>query len=126
MNDLNHYLKLPYKLELTPLSAEDGGGFYARYPELGKAAAQGDGESREEAIRMADEAKSLVLEVMLEHGDEVPLPDSMKTYSGKFMVRAPKSLHRDLVLEAEHEGVSLNQLTVTLLSRSLARSGRRS
>ena len=121
MNDLNYYLALPYRLEIMPLSEADGGGFYARYPELGEAAAHGDGETLEEAVQMADEAKRLVLEVMLEHGDRMPLPDSMKTYSGKFIVRAPKSLHRELVLEAEREGVSLNQLAVSLLSRNLSR-----
>lgn len=120
-HDLNYYLNLPYKLEVIPLTEADGGGFYARYSELGEAAAHGDGKSVQEAIRMADEAKHLALEVMLEHGDEVPLPDSLKEYSGKFIVRTPKSLHRNLALEAEREGVSLNQLVVSLLSRSVSR-----
>jgi predicted HicB family RNase H-like nuclease len=31
----------------------------------------------------------------------------------------PKSLHRDLAIRAECEGVSLNQLAVTLLAKSL-------
>jgi antitoxin HicB len=117
--DLSYYLKLPYKLEITPLSEEDGGGFYARYPELGAAAAHGDGVTITEAVRMADEAKGLVLEVMLEHGDPIPEPLEVGGYSGNFAVRGPRSLHRDLVRRAQAEGVSLNQLVVSYLSREL-------
>jgi predicted HicB family RNase H-like nuclease len=40
-------------------------------------------------------------------------------YSGKFIVRAPKSVHRMLVEEAKKEGVSLNQLCVAKLARPL-------
>lgn len=119
---LDDYLKLPYKLEVVPLSEEDGGGFYASYPELGKAAAHGDGATVEEAVKMAEEAKRLVLEVKLEHGDEIPLPRSEQQFSGKFNVRVPKSLHRSLSELAEEEGVSLNQLIVTMLSGDVARA----
>jgi predicted HicB family RNase H-like nuclease len=41
-------------------------------------------------------------------------------YSGKFVVRLPKSLHAALGQEAEREGVSLNQLVVTKLALHLA------
>lgn len=118
MKDLTYYLGLPYKLEITPLSAEDGGGYYARYPELGRFAAHADGATIDEAVRAADEAKRLVLEVMLEHGDPIPEP-GVRDYSGHFSVRGPKSLHRDLVERAEAEGVSLNQLVVSYLSRAV-------
>lgn len=40
-------------------------------------------------------------------------------YSGKVNLRMPKSLHRDLVHRAKQEGVSLNQLIVTYLARSV-------
>ena len=42
-----------------------------------------------------------------------------REYSGKVNVRMPKSLHRDLAHRAEQEGVSLNQLIVTALARSV-------
>ncbi len=47
---------------------------------------------------------------------ELPPP---REYSGKVNLRMPKSLHQDLVRRAEQEGVSLNQLIVTALARSL-------
>ena len=77
MAKLEDYLNLPYRLEVTPLGEEDGG-FYARYPELGEMAAHGDGPTIEAAIQEAETAKRLVLEVMLEYGDPVPLPESMR------------------------------------------------
>jgi len=45
-----------------------------------------------------------------------PLPSSDNSYSGKLLVRMPKSLHRRLAETAEREGVSLNQYIVSLLS----------
>ena len=49
----------------------------------------------------------------------VCLPDELDGYSGNFVVRGPKSLHMALVMEAEKEGVSLNQLVVAKLAASL-------
>lgn len=55
--------------------------------------------------------------------DSLPEPDvrpSRQEYSGKFVVRVPKSLHAALAAEADAEGVSLNQLVVAKLSMQLA------
>ena len=37
------------------------------------------------------------LEVALEDGIPVPEPRPLEAYSGKFVARVPRSLHRDLV-----------------------------
>ena len=37
-------------------------------------------------------------------------------HSGKILVRVPKSLHKDLLLQAKSEGVSLNQFIVYKLA----------
>lgn len=50
---------------------------------------------------------------------DVCFPDKMNGYSGRFVVRIPKSLHMALVREAEAEGVSLNQLIAVKLAVSL-------
>lgn len=47
-----------------------------------------------------------------------------RQYSGKVNLRMPKSLHRDLVHDAEQEGVSLNQLIVATLARSMGEKRR--
>ena len=44
---------------------------------------------------------------------------SAEDYSGKILLRIPRSLHAALVHEAEAEGVSLNQLLVAKISAQL-------
>ncbi len=51
-------------------------------------------------------------------GETVPGPIAVKSYSGKFMVRVPPDLHRQLALEAAEAGVSLNRLASSKLGRS--------
>ena len=46
---------------------------------------------------MIRDAMAAWLEVALEDGQIVPEPKPAEDYSGKFVVRVPKSLHRDLV-----------------------------
>ncbi len=113
--DLKYYLSLKYPLEIRSLEREEG--FYAVYPDFGGATANGDGKTIVAAIKEANISKELTLEVLLSSGDIVPEPST--SYSGKFIVRTPKSLHRDLALRAEREGVSLNQLAVTILAKHL-------
>ncbi len=45
-----------------------------------------------------------------------------KTFSGKFVVRVPKSLHRKLSELAEQDGVSLNQWINTALAEAVGSS----
>ena len=49
--------------------------------------------------------------------EPVPEPMAIRHYSGKFMVRVPPELHRDLVLEAAESGVSLNRIASVKLSK---------
>ena len=51
------------------------------------------------------------------NGEPVPEPLAAKKYSGRFMVRVPPELHRQLALEAAESGVSLNRLASDKLSR---------
>lgn len=48
-----------------------------------------------------------------------------ETFSGKFTVRLPRSLHQALVDRAEREGVSLNLFVTNALSREVAAKGRK-
>lgn len=50
-------------------------------------------------------------------GEKIPEPLATKNYSGRFMVRIPPELHRELSFEAHEAGISLNRLTSDLLSR---------
>lgn len=63
-----------------------------------------------------NEAMEGWLEVKLENGISIPEPDTADNYSGKFVVRLPKTLHQRLAMEAKLEGVSLNQLALYKLA----------
>lgn len=63
-----------------------------------------------------NEAMEGYLEVKLENNLPIPLPERTENYSGKFNVRLPKSLHQRLAIQAEEEGVSLNQLVLYKLA----------
>ena len=52
-----------------------------------------------------------------------PRGEDYSTYSGKFTVRLPRSLHQALVDRAEKEGVSLNLFVTNALSRTVAVPG---
>ena len=59
------------------------------------------------------------ISVALEDGREIPEPRDIDSYSGRFLVRIPRSLHADLARTAEQEGVSLNQLVAAALSAAV-------
>ena len=80
-----------------------------------------DGETIEEAIANGEAAKRCWIATMKEAGRPIPAPsvEPAESYSGKWQLRAPKSLHRRLAERAKREGVSLNTLAVTLLAEGL-------
>ena len=113
---LEYYLSLPYTIELI---REPEGGWFVRVRELPGCMSAGD--TPDEAIEMIQDAMRLWIQTALEDGDPIPEPRSLDEYSGKFVVRVPRSLHRDLVIQAEREGVSLNQYINTILARAVGR-----
>lgn len=67
-----------------------------------------------------EEAASLAKAEAINDGTTVSLEDfrrSLDDYSGKLVLRIPRSLHKLLKEEAEVEGVSLNQYMLYKLSR---------
>lgn len=57
------------------------------------------------------------IEIMKVDGDSIPDPLSNKKYSGKFSVRIPPDLHRELSIKAAEASISLNRLISAKLSR---------
>lgn len=115
MKNVEYYMNLPYNYIVQPITDESGFYFYARVLELD--GCQSTGETFEEAYENLKEAMEGWIETKLEGGFEVPLPVGYDDFSGKFIVRIPKSLHYRLSVEAEQEGVSLNQYALYKLSR---------
>ena len=58
-----------------------------------------------------------VIKDMKASGEEMPQPLAHKNYSGKFMVRVPPEVHRNLAIQAAESGVSINRLVSSRLSR---------
>ena len=54
---------------------------------------------------------------MEENHERIPEPLARRRFSGKFMVRVPPDIHRQLAIEAAESGVSLNRMVSAKLSR---------
>ena len=50
-------------------------------------------------------------------GEIVPEPIASRQYSGKFMVRVPPDVHRNLAIRAAESGISLNRVVSSKLSQ---------
>ena len=64
--------------------------------------------------------RKLVAETVadMESNDEiVPEPIACRQYSGKFMVRVPPDVHRNLAIRAAESGISLNRVVSSKLSQ---------
>ncbi len=114
MKTLNDYLALSYRMEIV--KDRDEGGFVASYPDLPGCITCG--ETEEEALKNALDAKKAWLEAALEENIEIPEPDSLEAYSGQFKLRLPRSLHRALAEHSQREGISMNQYCVYLLAKN--------
>jgi len=121
MTTFEEYMKMPYKLEIIPDA--DEGGFVASYPELPGCITCG--ETLDEAVSNALDAKKAWVLAAMEEGIEIAAPEafgeSAESYSGQFKLRIPKSLHKTLAEDSRKEGVSMNQYCVYLLSKNAER-----
>lgn len=114
MKTLEEYMSLPYKMEILPDIAE--GGYAVSLPDL--PGCLSCGETIEEAVTNAIDAKRAWLEAALEDGIWIPEPNKMEDYSGQFKLRIPKSLHMQLAEHSRREGISMNQYCLYLLARN--------
>ena len=121
MTTFEEYMKMPYKLEIIPDA--DEGGFVASYPELPGCSTCG--ETLDEAVSNALDAKKAWVLAAMEEGIEIAAPEALgesaESYSGQFKLRIPKSLHKTLAEDSRKEGVSMNQYCVYLLSKNAER-----
>jgi predicted RNase H-like HicB family nuclease len=109
------YLRRPYT---KTLRADDEGDVVARVLELPGCIAHGATEA--EALENLEEVQRAWLELRLEHGLEIPLPEEETALpSGRWVQRVPRSLHKKLVELAGREKVSLNQLVTSILAESV-------
>ena len=112
--DLIYYMSLPYSKIVRFYVDESGQYYVSQVLELDGCTSTGDTEA--EALEGLRESMECYLEAKLEHGDPIPEPVQEEGFSGKFLVRIPKSLHRRLSLESQKEGISLNQYALYKLA----------
>ena len=74
-------------------------------------------ETQELALKGIRNVIEEVVQDMQANNESVPEPIAVKRFSGKFMVRVPPDVHRNLALKAAEAGVSLNRLASSKLSR---------
>jgi antitoxin HicB len=108
-------VKTKYPLEV--FWSDEDNGYIAIAPDLPGCCAIGDDEAS--AIREAHDA--IAAWVKAAKAAQRPLPEPTPPiddagYSGKFLMRVPRSLHGKLARSAKREGVSLNQYVLTLLA----------
>ena len=87
-------------------------GICAEFPSLSWLA-----QTPEAALKGASKLVHAVIEDMLQNGEPVPEPIATKHFSGKFMIRVPPDVHRQLTIQSLEAGVSLNRLASAKLSR---------
>lgn len=108
------YLKKPYGRLLVP---EEDGGYRGEIIEFPGVFAEGE-TAAETAANLEDAAESW-LEATIARGQTIPKPLEELEYSGKLVVRLPKSLHRRAAYTANREGVSLNQFIVSSIAENV-------
>ena len=117
MKTVDYYMSLPYRMEI--ITDVDEGGFVASFPDLPGCFTCG--ETIEEAVENANDAKRAWLEAAIEENLEIREPAEQVSYSGQFKLRLPKTLHRTLAEQARAEGISMNQYCIYLLSKNSIR-----
>jgi predicted HicB family RNase H-like nuclease len=86
-------------------------GLCAEFPSLSWLAS-----SPEAALRGIRTVVAKVVKDMQANGETIPEALALRRFSGKFMVRVPPEVHRQLAVEAAEAGVSLNRLASAKLS----------
>jgi len=74
------------------------------------------GSTQEKALKGIRKLVAECVADLENNGEEVPKAISVRNYSGKFMVRVPPEVHRQLAVQAADAGVSLNRVASAKLA----------
>ncbi len=110
--DVKYFMSLPYKILIEPIPEEEGGGFEAFIPQLGRMTMTGAGDTPEEALENLRDVQETLFKMWIEEGVSIQEPEMEihpeAKFSGRILLRTTKEMHRELVYTAETQGVSLN------------------
>jgi len=107
-------LRQPYGRIVVP---DSDGTYRAEIVEFPGCIATGD--TAAEALANLEDTAWDWLEAVIERGQRIPEPVEAAGYSGKLVVRLPKSLHRKAAYQAARDGGSLNQFIVTSIAEQV-------
>lgn len=111
---IDYYMSLPYSFSITPDLEESG--YVVSYPDLPGCITCGN--TLEEAVGNAEDAKRCWLEAALEEGIKIAEPEA-HNYTGQLRLRIPVDLHKKLALTAKDQNVSMNLYCVLALQKAL-------
>lgn len=80
---LEEYLVLDYCIVIEPFRKEDGGGWEAHIPILGRSTCVGVGDTPGEALESVLECKRSLFEMWLDEGLPIPVPEFENTLDGE-------------------------------------------
>lgn len=109
---------IDYPVSIRPLTDAEGGGFLAEIPDLRGCIA--DGDTASEALGNIEFALTDWMETAREQGRAIPAPTVGDDFSGKWLQRVPKQLHRELAQLARDENISMNSLVTVILTAAAA------
>jgi predicted RNase H-like HicB family nuclease len=107
---LRHYEDLKYPIEVL----EDEDAYVASIPDLPGCVAYGD--TLQSAIESLRSVKKLWIQGRLDAGLPIAEPTDLDEFSGKFVLRISRGLHKALQREAKNQGLSLNQYVAQILA----------
>jgi predicted RNase H-like HicB family nuclease len=113
------YLRRPYARIVIP---EIDGTYRGEILEFPGCIATGDTPA--ETLGSLEEVATEWLAAALAQNQPIPEPAENTEFSGRLVLRMPKSLHKKAAQLAERDGVSLNQFIVTSLAEQIGERGR--
>ena len=118
MKKLDYYLNLNYPITIDKFTDYDGKIKYVtEIPDLPGCSSYA--EELDEALKKLEDAKISWIEVSLARNLEIPEPVTENKFSGKFLLRIPAKLHKQLTIKASRDGLSLNQFIRSALEKYL-------
>jgi len=117
------YEQVDYPIKVRKVEDLTGVYWIAEHPDLPGCVT--DGATKLEAINNLEDAKKGWIYTKVCEEEPIPQPDSIRELeecSGKVLVRLPKEIHYRLIQKAKHDGTSLNQEIVYLLSMAFGES----
>ncbi|GGP17308.1 type II toxin-antitoxin system HicB family antitoxin [Oceanobacillus neutriphilus] len=118
VESLEEFLKLDYKLVITPFEEEGEKGFIVSSPEIN--GLEVFGVTIDEALKEVNEAKQALFYLQQDKGEKIAYPKGYETndenLSGRMTIRVPKMLHKRIKDYSNVNGTSLNTSIIQLLN----------